>query len=481
MNHLSVSTRKTSAFPWKTFLKSVLIIAVPVAFQNLLTTTGSMIDTIMLAALGEQTVGAVGLCAQFSSLMFSCYWGFVGGGMLFFSQYFGAKDDRGIDRSYETTLIFMLAVSFLFAFLACFAPSAVMRMYTDKESLSAIGIEYLKIVGFAYPLQIVSTAMSALLRSTDKVRIPLIAGFASTFTNMGINYCLISGHLGFPALGVRGAAIATVIAAAVNMIVLIVLAQAQHYPYLFHFFRNLRLSRAWIAEYLRKCFPIILNELFVGIGFAVTNIVLGRQAEEAIAALAVFRTLEGFVISFFAGFSNASSILVGQKVGAGDLRDAYEHARRLILLCGICIACVCAVLFALHAPLLSVMSLSGKSFEIGTQFVGIYCVAAVIRMCNWAQTDTFRASGDAQFGSIVEISFMYALVIPAVILSRLVFRLPGCWVLFSSHIDEPIRLVIMQRHMYSGKWIKPVTPQGKAALPAFFEKLHEDHRRSTQK
>ncbi|MBQ3125714.1 MAG: MATE family efflux transporter, partial [Clostridia bacterium] len=94
-------------FDWRSFIKAVAVIAVPVALQNLLTTTGSMVDTIMIASLGETTVGAVGLCAQFTSLMFSCYWGFVGGGMLFFAQFFGAKDDDGINRSYGITLAFM--------------------------------------------------------------------------------------------------------------------------------------------------------------------------------------------------------------------------------------------------------------------------------------------------------------------------------------------------------------------------------------
>lgn len=91
-------------FAWKQFLKNLAIIAIPVALQNMLTTTGSMIDTIMIAPLGETTVGAVGLCAQFSSLMFAGYWGFFGGGMLFFSQYWGAQDDDGIDHSYGLTL-----------------------------------------------------------------------------------------------------------------------------------------------------------------------------------------------------------------------------------------------------------------------------------------------------------------------------------------------------------------------------------------
>ena len=108
------------------FLKHIAIIAIPVALQNLLTTTGSMVDTIMLASIGEKAVGAVGLCAQFSSLMFSGYWGFIGGGMLFFAQYWGAKDHDGITRSYGMTLLFMITVALIFAGLAIGAPSFIM-------------------------------------------------------------------------------------------------------------------------------------------------------------------------------------------------------------------------------------------------------------------------------------------------------------------------------------------------------------------
>ena len=119
-------------FDWGYFLKHIAIIAVPVALQNLLTTTGSMVDTIMLASIGEKAVGAVGLCAQFSSLMFAGYWGFVGGGMLFFSQYWGARDHDGITRSYGMTLLFMMTVGVLFACLAIFAPNTRKRRSQNR-------------------------------------------------------------------------------------------------------------------------------------------------------------------------------------------------------------------------------------------------------------------------------------------------------------------------------------------------------------
>ena len=446
------------------------MIAIPVALQNLLTTTGSMVDTMMIAPLGETAVGAVGLCAQFSALMFSVYWGFVGGGMLFFSQYWGAKDENGIDRSYGLTLVCMLASASIFACLALFAPELVMQIYTDKASIQAIGVDYLQIVGFAYLLQVISMAMSALLRSTERVRIPLFAAVASVATNMSLNWVFIYGKLGMPALGVRGAALATVCGAAVNVLVIVVLSRAQGYPYLFHFTKHFRWSGAFVKAYFVKCFPILCNEILIGMGNMVINIVLGRQSEQAIAAIAVFRTLEGLVIGFFSGFSNAASVLVGKSVGAGELDAAYERAKRLVLLCGSSIFVLCLTLVAAHKPLLSVMSLSGESLEIGSGLLMIYCVAAVISMCNWTQNDTYRSAGDAAYGTILEISFMYALVLPCVCLTGLVWKAPFLLIFACCYIDEPIRFILMQVHMYSGKWVRPVTELGRAALPAFREK-----------
>ncbi|MGN0313518.1 MAG: MATE family efflux transporter [Fusicatenibacter sp.] len=457
-------------FPWKTFLKNLAVIAIPVALQNLLTTTGSMVDTMMIAPLGETSVGAVGLCAQFSSLMFSCYWGFVGGGMLFFSQYWGAKDDDGIDRSYGMTLMFMMTVAVIFACLALFLPGTVMRIYTDKTAIQKIGITYLRIIGFAYPMQILSMAMSALLRSTERVRIPLVAAIASVSTNILLNWIFIYGKLGFPAMGIQGAALATTCAAAVNLLVILILARAQHYPYIFHIRKHFKWTRAYLKAYIIKCFPIICNELLIGVGNMVINIVIGRQSEEAIAAVAVFRTLEGLVIGFFAGFSNAASVLVGKSVGAGELDDAYERAKRLVYLCGGCIFLICLILLGVKTPVLMAMSLSGESLRIGSGLLMIYCVAAVIRMCNWVQNDTYRSAGDATYGTVLEITFMYVMVLPCVCLMGLVWHAPFLLVFACCYIDEPIRFVLMQIHMYSGKWVKPVTEQGLSALPTFLEK-----------
>ena len=458
-------------FKWSDFLGKVAVIAIPVALQNLLTTTGSMVDTMMIASLGQTEVGAVGLCAQFSSLMFSGYWGFVGGGMLFISQYWGAKDEDGINRSYGLTLTCMMAVAILFCILGTVFPEQVMRLYTDKESIQKIGVEYLKIAGFSYPLMVFSMAMAVMLRCTERVRLPLYGSAFSVVVNVALNWVLIFGHLGFPALGVRGAALATVIAQFSGILVIMGLAKAARHPYLFAVRRHFHWDGKLIAGYFKKCFPILMNEILIGVGNMMINVVLGRQPEEAIAALAVFRTLEGLVIGFFAGFSNASSILVGKEVGAGNLRTAYFRAWRLVYLCQLSIGIVGILLIGLHTPILGLMGMRGRSFEIAFGLVCIYAVAAFIRMGNWVQNDTYRAAGDAVYGTVLEIVFMWIMVIPLVWCSGMVWHLPTLVVFAFCYADEPIRYILMQIHLFRGTWIKPVTPEGQAALEEFREML----------
>ena len=451
-------------FDWRDFLRRVAVIAIPVALQNLLTTTGSMVDTMMIASLGQTEVGAVGLCAQFSSLMFSCYWGFIGGGMLFISQYWGAKDHDGINRSYGLTFTCMMTVAVVFCILATLFPQAVMRLYTDKESLQVMGAQYLRIVGFNYPLMVISMAMATLLRCTERVRIPLYGSIVSVFVNVGLNYVLIFGRLGLPAMGVRGAALATVLSQCVSIAVVALLAKRNGHPYLFAFRRHFRWDRDLVKQYFRKCFPIICNELAIGVGNMVINIVLGRQPEEAIAALAVFRTIEGLVIGFFAGFSNAASILVGKEVGAGHPDLAYKRAWRLVYVCQVFIALVGLLVLALHTPILHLMGMEGETFRIAFGLICIYQGASFLRMGNWTQNDTFRSAGDASYGTILEIVFMWVMVLPLVWFAGMIRHAPTLLVFACCYVDEPIRYVLMQVHLFGGKWIKPVTPEGAAAL-----------------
>ncbi len=448
---MSRTKAKRPRIPQKTsnrqLLSMVMTIALPVALQNVLTTTGSMVDTMMLGTIGQNTVGAVGLCAQFSSLLFSGFWGFVGGGMLFFAQYWGAGNDEGILRSYGIMLAFMAIPATVFSSLALGAPYFVMRIYTSSVPIQEIGVRYLRVVGFSYPLMVLATAMSALLRSTERVKIP-------------------------PALGVEGAAIGTVIANAVNVLVIAALCIRQREPYVLKITRHWHWNRELLAEYLRKSAPIIANEVMIGVGNMMINIVLGHQIEDAIAATAVFRTLEGMIIGFFSGFSSAATVLVGKEVGAGCHEEAFSRAWRIVYFCSFITLLACLFLVGIHTPLFHAMGLHGAAFDFAFGMLLIFTVIGPVRMGNWTQNDTYRSAGDSAFGSTLEILFMFAMVQPVIHLANDVFHAPFLLVFALCYVDEPIRYFLMQRHMYSLKWIRPVSSEGRRTLAAFREKYH---------
>lgn len=206
-----------------------------------------------------------------------------------------------------------------------------------------------------------------------------------------------------------------------------------------------------VKKYLEKCFPIICNEVLIGVGNMLINVVLGRQTEQAIAAVAVFRTMEGLIIAFFSGFSNAASVLVGKEVGAGNHEAAFQRAKRLVYLCSGIIGVACLTLILVHDPLLHAMGLSGESYRIGTAMLVTYSVAALIRMGNWVQR-YLPVGGRRGLWLYAGDYVMYLMVLPFVYLSNFYFHAPFLLVFAFCYVDEPIRYIIMQRHLYSGKW-----------------------------
>lgn len=457
-------------FKWAEFLKSMAVLAIPVALQHLFSTTGSMVDTIMLATLGEKTVGAVGLCAQFSSFFSYAFWGITAGGAVFITQSWGAKDDEVIRKAYGITLGLVLAIGLLFGVLAVGFPQIVLSIYTDKEEFKIIGIRYLRIVGWSYPVVTITTAMSMLLRSTERVRIPLIAGTVSVISNCLFNYVFIFGKFGISAMGVAGAAAATVLAALINLIVLIVFVLILRIPYVLELKHCLHWDKKFLLEFMKRCLPLSFNEFAAGFSIMLINIVLGRQSAPAIAAIAIFRTIESLILAFYSGLASGASILVGKAVGAGEHEEAQQNAIRIIYLTSSIISVICLLIMLFHTPLFTKLGLSGESFEICTVLCSFYCLLAFFRLGNWQHHDCFCAGGNPAFGTILKFSFTYLLVIPCVYSAYFIFHAPFYVVFFFVYCDEPIRYAILQRHLYSRKWIRPVSEKGLASIEAFREK-----------
>lgn len=460
-----------SRLSWKNFFKAMVTIALPVALQNLLTTTASMVDTIMIGSMGERAVAAVGICSQISSLFFNCYWGFASGSILFFAQYWGAKDEKGINRTFGITGICMAVVSLVFSLVCIINPEFMLGIYTDKEAIIAAGAPYIRIVGFAYPLQTFAVLVSFLLRSTERIKAPLICSVISLVVNFCLNYVLIYGRFGAPEMGIAGAAVGTLASAVVNLLLLVIYLVKSECSIRLRISQMFDFSGGFIKIYLAKAFPILCNEMLYGVGQMIINIIIGRQDESAIAAMAAFRVCEGFVYAFFGGLSNATSVVVGQKVGAGEHMEAYRFVKRSSVVCPMITFVIVLICALLNHPLMSLFGLGSRAMYYAKYMLYIYLIFGSLRTCNYIMNESYRAAGESVFGTVVEIMGLFLISVPATWIAGMVVHAPFLVVFAFIYTDEIIRLIVEVVYTRSAKWIKPVTTEGRNKMPEFKEEL----------
>ena len=452
---------------WNDFGNMLIFIALPIAVQNLLTTTASMIDTIMIGSQGELSVAAVGICSQIGSLLFNLYWGFVSGAVLFLSQYWGADDHKGYNRVAGYTLVFAGGVGLFYGILNFGIPKFILELYTDKADIVSLAVPYMKIVGLSYPLQVFAAVFSIMLKSTERVKVPLASSVISLLVNFGVNFTLIYGRFGMPKMGITGAAIGTLLSSIVNVLILSCYLIIERRAMSLHINEIFNFDIQFTKNYLRKLFPVLMNEIFYGIGQMLINIVMGHQDESAIAAMAAFRVCEGFVYAFFGGLSNATSVVVGNQIGAGRLLKGYSYARRSAYVCPVITFTVVLLCYIFHNPLFTLFGLETQAIFYGKYMLLIFLFFGTIRTSCYIMNESFRAGGETGFGSIFEIGGLLFLTVPVTWVVGMVLKLPFILVFAFIYTDELLRLFVMTPYMMKGKWIKPMTEQGRKNLEEF--------------
>ncbi len=460
-----------NTFDTKSFLRIVISLALPIALQNLLVTTASMVDTIMIGTRGELAVAAVGICSQISSLFFSCYFGFICGALLYFSQYWGAEDHDGINRTFGLSLLTLMVVALGFSGVAIFAPEKLLSIYTDKENIIDLATPYIRIVGFSYPILVLNQIISFLMRSTERVKAPLIASVISIVVNFCLNWLLINGNWGCPEMGPAGAAVGTLVSTVVSFVFLLIFLLKDKSTVVLQVRKMFCFTDGFVGKYFKKCLPVIANEFLYGVGQMLINMVIGRQAESAIAAMAAYRVLEGFVFAFFGGLADASSVVVGREVGAGRPMNGYRYMKGFAILCPAITFAIMAVFLCINQPLLGLFGLGPEALRYGKYMILIFMFAGAIRTCNYIMNIGFRAGGEAVFGTVVEIGALFLISVPMTWIAGMVWQLPFLAVFAFVYTDELLRFVIEIFYARSCRWVKPVTPQGVAAMPGFRQEL----------
>lgn len=441
------------------FTRTMLSIAVPVTLQNLLFSSFTLIDTLMIGALGDTPLAAVGMAGKWTWFYTVVLFGFSSGASVFIAQYFGAGDRPGIHRTYGLLGGGSLAVSLVFMLAALAAPERIVGLFSSDPAAIATGAAYLRVIALGYPFQALARSGGTLLQSTQRVTIPFAGALASVVVNVVFNALLIFGLCGFPALGVTGAAIASVMAAAVNAAVIYGAGLARRTMLRAPLREMADIDGAFAREYVRVSAPALLNETIWAMGNLIYSAVFGHMGTGAYAAITVVKSIEDLTSVAFMGMCSSCAVMIGSMIGRGDLPGARDCAGRHLALTVAFSALIGGGVLLLRGPLLALFGVSAEVRRDAAAVLMIYALEMILRNIPLILVvGVFRAGGDTRFGLIVDSLSLYLIGVPATVTAGLVLRLSVPATYLIMYLSEDVlKCAVYGLHMRSGKWIRPVT------------------------
>lgn len=453
----------------KSFIKKTMAITIPVAFQNLLNTLLNLVDTYMIARLGETSVASVGLANKvffvFALLMF----GICSGSGILAAQYYGKRDMVGIKRVLRMSLTIGVGGSFLFVLPGILFPEVVMSIFTPEEGIIKIGAAYLIVIAISYPLTAVTNAFVAILRSMNYVKLPVIITVIAISVNIVLNYGFIFGKLGLPELGVAGAALATVIARVVEVTALLFVVYMHkagddgvgdfiHTKYDKRKENGIPfISKPFINKYFSTAAPVIANEFMWGLGVTMYSLVYGRMGEEAAAAITITNTVEQLAMVFFFGICHAAAVILGNEMGANELKKAEIHAKNYMIL-QFFLSIIGAILTLIFKEaIISLFPVSDIVAEYIRLSLTVFAIYMPVRMLNaLIIVAILRSGGDTKAALFLDVSGVWLIGIPMAVIGGLVLHLPIYMVYAMIMIEEVYKTILGYMRYRKKKWLKNI-------------------------
>lgn len=440
------------------FYKRFFSLTGMIAFQNILVFSVNLADNIMLGAYAETSLSGVALVNQIQFLLQMLVMGVGEAIIVLCSQYWGRRDVAPIRRITAIGLWFGLAAAALLFIAAFCFPHACLRLLTNDETVIAEGVKYLRIICFTYPLFAVTNVLLCSLRSVETVKIGFVVSASTLLINASLNYVLIYGNFGAPRLGVRGAAIATLIARVVECVIMVVYVTRIDRKIRFRIGEIFRIDRGLLRDYVRTGMPVILSNAMWGIAQAVQTSILGHLGAGPIAANSIASTIFQILSVTVYGASSASSILIGKTIGEGALDRAKQYAKTLQVLYLIIGVGTGAALFLCKDFILGFYTISAETRALAVQFIGVLSVTVVGTAYQVAVlTGIVRGGGDTRFVLYNDTIFMWLVVIPASALAAFVFHLPPLVVFMCLKSDQILKCFVAVVKVNKGGWIRQLT------------------------
>ncbi len=416
----------------KGFYKHLFLLALPVIVQNLITTSLGFLDTFMVGLLGSDQMSAVTVANVPVFIIQLVVFGLQSGSSVLISQYWGRGDRESINRVMGIGFMIAGGVSVLFAAILCAFPAQVLYLITDNLTLVELAEPYLRIVGFSYIFNSLSSIYIGMQRSIENPRFGMIVFAISMLCNTLGNYVLIFGKLGLPALGITGAAVATLLSRVVEFVVAFSYAfRCRTMPLMKH--AILRPGMDMLRKFLRYSAPVLINETLWGTGFSMITVIMGHMANSSdlIAAYTLAGNIDKLMTSGVFGIAAAVSVIVGKEIGTGNLKGVYNIGRALCFTAfafGIVLGLAEYTMFVtLMRPfVMPLFSLSAVAERLCS--VMLMCYACAIPLHSFSTTmvvGVLRGGGDVNASLVIDNFPLWCGTLPMMCLLGLVLKVPN--------------------------------------------------------
>lgn len=442
------------------FYRTLFSIAIPITMQNLLQTFVNMMDTVMVGRLGAVPIAAVGLGNQIFFMLNMVVFGVSSGASIFIAQFWGAKDFKGIRKTFGIMFAVCFFVSVVFFLGASIIPGQILHFYSNDDAVISEGIGYLKIIAFCYPMLAVSFSCQMAFRSTEHVILPMVTTAVSFVTNISLNFILIFGFepLSIPAMGVRGAALATVISRAIEMIITLSVGISRKFEMFGKISEFFAFDKELILKLLKIGTPVLFSETLWGLGITTQNSIFAHAGTDSFAAFSIMNTVSQLTWVFFIGMGSASSVILGKKIGAGEDVAAKAYAHRFCWFFPLMGACIGLFLFPLSRLLPFIFNVEPHIIAITQSMMLVLMCMYPFRAFNMLIiVGVCRSGGDTIFASLIDNGWMWLLSIPLGLLATFVWNLPPWTILLCLETEQVLKTLCGVLRVKSGKWLRNVT------------------------
>lgn len=438
--------------------KWALKLAIPMMIQNLISTLVNTADTIMLGYVGQVPMSASSLANQYTFVLSCVFFGMATATSVLTAQYWGKGDHKTIERIIGLAARVSIMASLLFTVVSFLIPDLIMRLFTDNPETVQIGAQYLKIVSISFVFMAISQVYMSALRSVGRIIFPSLVAIISLCVNILFNASFIFGLFGLPKLGVTGVALGTVIARVVEVILCVAYSLRSDIKFRIKYI----FTKAGVlnGDFIKISLPAIGNDLVWSLATTVFTVILGHMGNDIVAANAVAVMVVNIGAIAERGFANATTIVIGQTLGANKIELTKKYSAKLIRLTGYVAAAGCIVIILLRPIIMNFYS--DKLTPLAVSYLGSMMFMTTYRMIGEGINTClicgcFRGGGDTRYGLFMDIVMMWCVSIPLMAIAAYVIKLPPIWVYFVMTLDEIIKMPFIFIHYGKFKWMTNIT------------------------